>query len=179
MPSRHDPRRFDLADAAAHDVVGEGRWPLAELRRLADDHPADAPPLAGEVTWRAQAYRRAVAGAAPEVWLHLTAHAQVVRSCQRCLQPLPLRLEVDRRLRFVVGEDAAAALDADSDDDVLELQPRLDLRDLVEDELLLALPLVPRHELCREPLPRSAGELPEDEHPFAALAALKPGGPGH
>ncbi len=51
------------------------------------------------------------------------------------------------------GEEAAAALDAESDDDVLALESSLDLHALVEDELLLALPLVPRHDECPEPLP--------------------------
>ena len=58
------------------------------------------------------------------------------------------RWQVERRIRFVDGEDAGGALDADSDDDVLALTPALDLHELVEDELLLALPLVPRHEVC-------------------------------
>jgi uncharacterized protein len=87
-------------------------------------------------------------------------------------------LQVDRRLFFVEGEDAAAALDTDSEDDVLTLEPAIDLRALIEDELLLALPLVPRHEVCPEPLPLQGEEAaPAAEHPFAALAALK-GRPG-
>ena len=64
-------------------------------------------------------------------------------------------LHAERRIFFVDGEDAAAALDAESEDDVLALTPALDLAELVEDELLLALPLVPRHEQCPEPLPRA------------------------
>jgi uncharacterized protein len=40
---------------------------------------------------------------------------------------------------------------------VLALEPALDLKELVEDELLLALPLVPRHEVCPEPLPFEPG----------------------
>ena len=51
--------------------------------------------------------------------------------------------------------------------------------------LLLALPIVPRHELCPQPLPMAVGEevleddVPERPHPFAALQALKSGkGPG-
>lgn len=176
---RHDPRRFDVADAAAQALELRGHWPLAELSRLAAEHPADAPPPADDVAWSARAFLRQAAGATPEVWLHLAARAQVLRSCQRCLQPVTLPLAVDRELRFVPGEDAAAALDADSDEDVLALEPQLDLRELLEDELLLALPLVPRHEVCPEPLPRSAGEAEPTAHPFAALAALKPGGGPH
>ena len=63
------------------------------------------------------------------------------------------RCEVERRFLFVAGEDAAAALDAESEDDVLALEPGARPAELVEDELLLALPLVPRHEVCPEPLP--------------------------
>jgi uncharacterized protein len=60
----------------------------------------------------------------------------------------------------------------------------LDLTALVEDELILALPLVPRHETCPQPLPGqvatpSAGE-PTDvpsatRRPFEALRALRSG----
>jgi uncharacterized protein len=56
----------------------------------------------------------------------------------------------------------------------------LDLVSLVEDELLLALPLVPRHEVCPQPLPMSHGDDVQEEpapNPFAALAVLKRGGP--
>ncbi|MDP1159869.1 YceD family protein, partial [Klebsiella variicola] len=57
------------------------------------------------------------------------------------------------------------------------LPRHLDARELIEDELLLALPLVPRHANCPQPLP-GAGEQAEPEaeqrpNPFAALAALK------
>jgi len=178
---RHDPHRLDVADAAAQAVELQGRWPLAELPRLAADHPTDAPALAGDVAWSAHAHTRQGTGGAPEVWLQLSAQAAVLRTCQRCLQPLALPLAVDRKLRFVPGEDAAAALDADSDDDVLALEPQLDLLQLVEDELLLALPLVPRHEACPEPLPHRAGteSVEAAAHPFASLAALKPGSGRH
>ncbi|MGS0753455.1 YceD family protein [Roseateles sp. GG27B] len=71
-------------------------------------------------------------------------------------------------------------MDADSEDDVLVLPRYLDAQELVEDELLLALPLVPRHEQCPQPLALPAAELlPDGEdadalpHPFAALAALR------
>ncbi|MDQ2927379.1 MAG: YceD family protein, partial [Pseudomonadota bacterium] len=77
---------------------------------------------------------------------------------------------------FVEGEDAAAALDAESEDDVLALAPAIDLQSLIEDELLLALPLIPRHDVCPEPLVQAVGgdvKPSPEEHPFAALAALK------
>jgi uncharacterized protein len=93
-------------------------------------------------------------------------------------------VHVDRHFRFVRDEATAAALDEEMEDEVLELPRSLDLRELVEDEMLLALPLVPRHAQCPEPLPRSFGDVDEVEeaeqkaNPFAALAALKKGGAG-
>jgi uncharacterized protein len=89
---------------------------------------------------------------------------------------------VQRRFRFVRNEDEAARLDEESEDDVLALPARLDLQALLEDELILALPIVPRHALCPEPLPLPAAEPLDEEapapNPFAALAALRrpPGG---
>lgn len=184
-PRAHDPRRLDIAAFAAQGGALEGRWPLAGFERLIDDRPADAagqpqdhprrpmgPAPSADVTWRVRGERRAVAAGAPQLWLHLEADAVVQRRCQRCLEPVDLALQVQRALRFVDGEALAAELDADSDDDVLALERALDLHALVEDELLLALPMVPRHEHCTAP---AASAAPADTgagdpHPFAALA---------
>jgi uncharacterized protein len=172
----HDPRRLDVAVAAAAAVELAGRWPLSELARLADDAAAlvDQP-----VAWSARFEQRREAGAAPAVWLQLQARARVARQCQRCLQPVLLALDVDRAFRFAPSEDEAAALDAESEDDVLVLSRQFDLRELVEDELLLALPIVPKHEQCPALLvvaaTSQAVKAAEPTHPFAALAALKRG----
>jgi uncharacterized protein len=167
-----DPRRFDVAAAAAAGSAIGGEWPLEALPRLAEATlaapPADRPP----VRWRAGGLRAALPGAGVKPALDLVAEATVRLECQRCLEPMEVPLAVDRRFFFVEGEDQAAALDADLEEDVLSLEPALDLRELVEDELLLALPLVPRHAECPEPLPVRDDEAPV-EHPFAALAALK------
>jgi uncharacterized protein len=174
MKSRaHDPLRVDVVAAAAEGAQLSGRWPLAALERLHSTGDGD---LAAD--WQAHFEQRRVAGeAAPQVWLRLQASASVARECQRCLQPVLVPLVVDRAFRFVSGEDEAAALDADSDDDVLAASARFDLRALVEDELLLALPLVPKHEQCPVPWqPEPAAPEPTADHPFAALAALRRGG---
>jgi uncharacterized protein len=168
-PRAHDPLRLDVAAAAAEGATLSGRWPLATLQRLHTDGDSD---LAAD--WQARFEQRKVAGeAAPQVWLHLCADAQVARECQRCLQPVLLPLAVDRAFRFVPTEDEAAALDADSDDDVLVVSTRFDLRALVEDELLLALPLVPKHDQCPVVWQPQEPATPAAEHPFAALAALR------
>jgi uncharacterized protein len=172
-----DPLRLDVAAAAADSAVLDGRWPMESLPRLAVDAVVGSDL---DATYRARFEERRPPGGAPQPWLHLTAQAQVTRQCQRCLEPVLLSLSVDRWFAFAASEEDAAAQDADSDDDVLAVSARFDLRALVEDELLLALPLVPRHEVCPQPL-TAPGAAADDRtsapaaHPFAALAALKRG----
>lgn len=185
-PKEHDPLQLDVAAVAEEGAQLSGRWLLASLPRLAAEHQADAAASDTDaVDWTVRGELRPTAGGAPEVWLHLEAHARPRLQCQRCLEPVELPLDVACSLRFVRGETQAAALDADSDHDVLALARRTDLRELVEDELLLVLPVVPRHEHCPRPL--AAPTAPDEvearpANPFAALESLKaPGSPkrGH
>ena len=199
-----DPLRLDVQVFASDAGALSGHWPLRAMTRLAESLHAGAPTdMANEVAWSAQGEQRVVKSApqtptrtaahtAPhvatqraervgsaQVWLHLRARACLRLECQRCLQAVETDLSVDRWFHFVPGEDAAAQLDTDSEDDVLALTRALDLRELVEDELLLALPLVPRHAECPAPLlaPNDAPESSaEPANPFAALATLKRGG---
>lgn len=183
MKDRHDPRAIDLPALCRSGETLRGEWPQADMARLAGSLAA-ALPEAPPVRWSATGQWRPVAGGEAELWLHLLASTTVPLQCQRCLQTLNEALHVDRRLRFVRGEAEAARLDEVADEDVLELPPRLNLHALIEDELILALPLVPRHERCPAPLPLrltegtdAPGEAPAP-NPFAALAALRRRGPG-
>lgn len=176
MTTTQDPRKLDMARLARLGEALAGQWPLATLPRLAEVHLPGEP--APTVRWRAQGEQRPVLGGEDEIWLHLQAETVVAMSCQRCLAPVHLPLAVDRWVRFVRGENQAAELDADSEDDVLALPRWLDLAELVEDELLLALPIVPRHAVCPAPLPQAADEAPaeaERANPFAVLAQMKAG----
>jgi uncharacterized protein len=175
-----DPRRLDLAAFAAAKGELKGEWPIASLRRLMSATPAAATDIGRhEVSWQVQGERLSLPGAGAQPSVLIEAKAEVILECQRCLQPMRWPLQARRRIFFVEGEDAAAALDADAEDDVLALVPALDLQALVEDELLLALPIVPRHDVCPEPLPRAFVEEDDasdpEESPFAALAVLKRG----
>ena len=172
-----DARRLDVAafGQAAGSLQGELR--LADLPRLCEGAVADQLGAAVPVSWQAEGEARGVAGGGTEWFLRLRARAQVPLECQRCLSPVVETLEIDRRFVFARDEEAAARLDEQSEDDVLVLTRALDLQELLEDELILALPLVPRHERCPQPLPLPADE-PEDAeeprpNPFAALAALR------
>lgn len=179
MKRSHVVTKLDLEAFARDGASLASEWPATDLPRLvesgAPDHPAAQWPA---VRWSLQGELRQPRGAAAQIWLHLQAQAELDLTCQRCLQAYRQPLQVDRWLRFVSEEAEAAALDADSDDDVLALERHLDAQALVEDELLLALPIVPRHEVCPQPLVAANAELPDAEpvrpNPFAALAALKP-----
>ncbi|WP_119288670.1 YceD family protein [Azohydromonas sediminis] len=182
-PRVHDPRRLDVAAFAADGGELQGHWPLAGFARLADDHPPEAPPVHGDVTWHVRGVQQPQPGGAPRRWLEIDARLTVVRRCQRCLHPVSLPLHVGRRLRFVDDEAQAAELDLESDDDVLALERALDLHELIEDELLLAMPMVPRHDACRppraQPSPSGDEAAADKPHPFAALADWRGKGRRH
>ena len=108
------------------------------------------------------------------IWLDLTAHADLPLTCQRCLKTMPVSLNVDQRVRFVETEAQAEAEDEEAEEDVLALTPEFDLLALVEDELILAVPLVALHGECSpEGYDPAVEEPPEKTNPFAVLAALK------
>lgn len=175
-----DPLRLDVEPFAREAGELEGHWPLGQLQRLAESAHAEARPAESDsVHWQARGELRPVRGAPPRPWLHVSAQTSLNLQCQRCLQPMAVPLDVSRSFCFVHGETTAAELDAESEDDVLALTRSLDLRELVEDELLLSLPLVPRHDSCAPPAPMAdsePGSAEERPNPFAALAALKPAG---
>lgn len=183
MKSRSaDPLRLDVEVFAKEGQSLDGEWPLATFDRLADAAHSGAKPSSSDlVHWHAEGESRPMRGGAPQTWLHLGTQTRLSLVCQRCLGPVEMPIAAERSFLFVAGEDAAAKLDADTEDDVLAMTRALDLRLLVEDELLLALPLVPRHETCPQPLPMASEQPVEQEqpHPFAALANLKRDRPPH
>ncbi len=175
------PPVLDLRPVAHRAEPVKGQTPVGRFVRLSEGLPE----LSGDllVTWRAHAEWRAPLAGEPALWLHVQAHGAVPQICQRCLHPFAAEVAVDRWFRFVADEATAAQEDDESEEDVLVLEPRFDLQALIEDELLMALPLVPMHEVCPTPVKTTAGVLeeaaPDDKpHPFAALAALKKGHPG-
>lgn len=175
-----DPRRLDVQVFTRSGSELAGRWPQSTMSRLGEGllKLADAP---AEVEWSVRGEQRPVRGGAPQIRLHLQARTVVSLECQRCLMPMQQPLEVDRDFLFARDEAEAARLDEESEEDVLVLARVMDLADLVEDELILTLPIVPRHEHCPQPLvapEAEAAEASPRENPFAALAALRRREPG-
>jgi uncharacterized protein len=175
-----DPRKLDVERFATDAGRLQGQWPLVGMYRLVNACHTDAPPSAADhVDWQAAGERRGRGAGGSHAWLHLKVDAHVKLTCQRCLAAVEVPLHVERWFHFVAGEQQAAQLDAESEEDVLASTRSLDLHQLVEDELVLALPLVPRHEVCPQPLLPVGAETPVEDaaapNPFAALAVLKRG----
>jgi uncharacterized protein len=185
------PRQLDVQAFAEAGATLSGDEPAARFERLMESRHPDTPAeMVPAVHWSVRGEQLATRGGKPETWLHLSGRACLPMTCQRCLEAVDEPLQVDRRFLFVADEAQAAALDADAEDDVLVLSRRFDLFELLEDELLMAAPLVPRHETCPVTLPDRVGEdtdpmddAPAEDttrpNPFAALAALRRGGDDH
>jgi uncharacterized protein len=143
--TRLDVRAF--AQAAGHL---HGQAPLSDFKRLA----ADALAITGEplVRWEAEGELVEQKGGSGHVWLHLSAEVALPLTCQRCLTEADIPLYVDRSFRFVPDEATAELEDDDSDEDVLALSSEFNLLELIEDELLMEVPVVPRHEVCPVPV---------------------------
>ena len=151
--------------------------PLQKMERLAQETQGLQPE--SRVQWKAVAELRERTGPEADIWLHLTAKTVVPLTCQRCMLPLLTPLEVDRWYRFVASEDIAMAEDDQSEEDLLVMEPQFDVVSLLEDELLMALPLVPMHDVCPTAAHASlegpaAPDLPSEKlNPFAVLSQLK------
>ncbi|WP_171909780.1 YceD family protein [Aquisalimonas asiatica] len=100
--------------------------------------------------------------------------------CQRCLEPMALVLQPRVTVAMIRREDEADTLPEEYDP-LLCPDGEVVLGEFVQDELILALPVIPRHEndvSCR-PLtgdaPGGDGVAPEEvkDNPFAVLSALK------
>lgn len=154
--------------------------PLQNLERLAEETQGLQADSA--VQWEARGELRSRTGADDEVWLHLQAQATVPLICQRCMGVVETPVEVDQWYRFVANEDIAMAEDDQAEEDLLVMEPQFNLLAVLEDELLMALPLVPMHGECPTTpklqagdveAPGAAGESAGKPNPFAVLAQLK------
>ncbi|MBS0381638.1 MAG: DUF177 domain-containing protein [Proteobacteria bacterium] len=112
----------------------EGTLPVAELPRLVEALADDR----GEVAYRLEFGT----GDLGEPRLRVRLHAGLTLECQRSLEPFVFPAEVDARLGLLADEADAGALPGDCEPLLLE-GGALSPRKVIEDELLLVLPLVP------------------------------------
>jgi uncharacterized protein len=162
------PLEVDRLAEAQADV--DFAVPLAELSALRPDAAA----ISGEVSGRAS-FRREEGIAVAE--LSMTGSAKL--RCQRCLQPLEFAFDTHVRIGLAgtEAETEAGRMPADLEP-VLAPGGRISIGELITEELLLSLPVVPLHGQgaqcvpAEEPGPESRASGGETHRPFARLAEM-------
>ena len=164
--------RFDAFRMAAEGGSLAGEFDASTLARVVDRLAPGAGPA--PIAWR-------VAGdhdALQRPMLSVTIEGSLPLVCQRCLQPFAAPIVQQTRLLLARDETELRVLDAEEPEVVLAAAP-IDVRTLVEDEILLSLPFVPRHAEGQCPgEAHSRGERSGERNtgaasPFASLAGLK------
>ena len=94
--------------------------------------------------------------------------------CQRCLDSIAFPIATQREFVLVSSESELPDLAEEADDvDVIVASATLDVLALVEDEVILGLPIAPRHEFdCGAPVEATESD-PQTRSPFRALARIK------
>lgn len=167
------PGTLDVRKAATRGAIVRGTLKPLELPRFRDLLAADEGVVEAVLTFSRDEEGRYLVQAIID--------SMVTVTCQRCLQPMPVQLLTDSTLAVVWTDEQAKTLPA-SLEPVIVTEEEWSLRDLVEDELVLAMPPFSYHEQadCNTVLADLNAEPEADEpakksNPFDVLAQLKPG----
>lgn len=160
-----EPLLLDPAHISGKPLVMEGRFLAAELERLADDLAEGGGELRYRITAVLDRQRRRTVSCIIEGFVFLT--------CQVSLEAFRHDISISDRLVLVDDESGLPPMEVESEtEDYLVADGPLDIRDLIEDAVLLALPMMPR----KPGLGAGAAAAPAPpggDSPFAALAGLK------
>lgn len=166
LPKYFDPRKY-----ASQELTVEGGLPLKGFKELCAILASDEGSAFIHLNFRVDEDRRYIATGSITAQVHLV--------CQRCMGPVAYDLAMDLSLAFVYDEDHAKNL-PEIYDPVVMTDGEVILADMVEQEMILALPIVAYHEEsgCNPTTVKyasSTDEAPDDEkpNPFSILAQLK------
>ena len=193
MNKNFDLNRLNVKAFSRENIDLDGQQDLAQFARLLELGTHSGPSnqeesrvptqasieTSAKVSWEIQGKWLPVSGGDGQIWLHLKAELLLPMQCQRCMGAVNVLVSSDRSFRFVPDEATAEAEDEASEEDLLVLTPELNVWDLMEDELIMSAPLVPKHDICPTLVPMSAVDedfeaaLEARPNPFAALAQLK------
>ena len=144
--------------------VFEGDLDLEEFPRLAESLAEGGASLHYRVTAYLDKQRRKVVSCIIEGFVFLT--------CQSSLDDFRHAVAIDEKIVLVDRESELPPIEEESDaEDYLVADAPVDVLDLVEDAILLSLPMIPRKPGLEAPAAKK-DEGPR-ESPFAALASLK------
>ena len=164
----HLPDRLDLIATAKAGRVLRGTIAVAGVERLLPALTSGQGELQVELSLGKDA--------GGTCFLAGTIEGEVVLRCQRCMQNMPQPLDIEFRLGLIRDESAMEKLPDSYEPLEVTAEPAI-LVDIIADEVLLALPIVPLHkdtDECRAFV--EAYKPPQDEqreNPFAVLAKLK------
>ncbi len=97
----------------------------------------------------------------------------IVLACQRCLDDLSIALKINFNLAFVRHNEESEEIDSHYEIYVIE-EEELATHDLISDEILLSIPMVPNHDYdCLKEINRQETVEGKSENPFAILKKLK------
>jgi uncharacterized protein len=162
------PRRYQVQKEVARNGCFEGEIPLSALSRLTEflhsDNARQQMPVALRFEFKRNELDVPVLVGNLETCLEL--------ECQRCLDSMALPVSIDFQLMIDAGEELAreSSLDMiDSDEGYI------DIFEIIEDELILSIPLFASHDdkACNEHWKVSEPEASISENPFAVLQQLK------
>ena len=164
------PEYLDFIQKAKIGCEINGIWPVNKLERLSDLLVDNGGELQAELSFGQKEGLRYVTGSlALELGL----------ICQRCMQPMKYPLNIEFSLGLITDENQAEKLPEDYEPFLVE-EDRMSLPAMLEDEILLAMPLVAMHETdCSDYLvqqktrqQQEAEQEEESENPFSVLKDL-------
>jgi uncharacterized protein len=153
------PAAIDGLAFARNAAVLKGRFGLESLPRLAQSGCLGSVVdfvLEGEINERGRP------------GLKLNVDGSVRLECQRCIESLDFPLHLEVRLQLAASEAEIAA--AEDDVERVLAGREMSVAAMVEDEVILALPMVPKHDRCGVAVELGANA---QTSAFQALAALK------
>ena len=159
---------IDSLEFARNKQVLHGKIAVASLPRLQDVVFSSDGVLEYELSGRMDQYGK--------LSLHCEVKGTLQLNCQRCLGALAYQVGVKSDLILVKDEMALAEIDEDEeieDIDVVLANPELDVLSLIEEEILLDLPMAPVHPIAECNVKDAGQESSRQGKAFEALAVLK------
>jgi uncharacterized protein len=188
-PSSSSLKQVDFK--AGHLLHGKGFLCFSDLPRIAEEiqkRVQEFDPLTQSVDWELDSWIDEIPGGELQYRIGLKVQLSYPLECQRCLLNYEEDLQIVSQfiLKNTIEEVEAFPLDND-DEDALLASPQFQLLELIEDEILLNLPLIPKHpsEECESKMiyvPGVVDGIEENIHneaenlsknPFASLKKLK------
>lgn len=158
------PAMIDPVLLAERGARLTGKLPLKGMSRLTESESDDRAEIEVDLE-----FRRAESGNVLEMLGRLRTRWRT--TCRRCLQSLEVEVEARPRLLLLRPGDDPDLVGPEAD--TLVVDKPLSLPQLVEDELILALPMYPAHPEGQCPAAIPGRKEPGKENPFSALKGLK------